>query len=45
MAQLTTQNNWSLKDNSNGYQIHTTVDAKSGNTLSRGEGVIPYPIE
>lgn len=44
-SELNEANKWKLDEDKKGFKIHTRVDPVSGVTMSRGEGLIPYPIE
>ncbi|CAD8179138.1 unnamed protein product [Paramecium octaurelia] len=36
---------WQLQSEKGGFIIHTRFDENSGQTMSRGEGIVPYSIE
>ncbi|CAD8172933.1 unnamed protein product [Paramecium pentaurelia] len=36
---------WQLQSDKGGFIIHTRFDENSGQTMSRGEGIVPYSIE
>ncbi|CAD8102519.1 unnamed protein product [Paramecium sonneborni] len=36
---------WQIQSEKQGFVIHTRYDENSGQTMSRGEGIVPYSIE